>query len=221
MRRRGLPRTAGPLLTEAGGGLILVAAHEPGGNMRNVIAVWACVLLAGGGLLAWAPGGQAQISTATDELKPGLAVCYMYEFVRHVDEIAKWEKHRKCKPGAPLATLNSRAGADKVLTSGSDDGVMAKITGFIHLDKAGPYKFAFESNDGVRLKIDGELIVEDPDVHGDQYSDIGTMEVANPGWYPLAIDYFERKGTSTLRFFWRPPGVEGDMPLVPAEALAH
>ena len=189
--------------------------------MRNVTAVWAYVLLAGGGILAWAPGGQAQISTANAELKPGLAVCYMYEFVRHIDEFAEWEKHRKCVPGEPLAILDSRVGIKKVLTSASDDGVMAKITGFIHLDKAGSYKFAFESNDGVRLKIDGELIVEDPDVHGDQYSDLGTMEVANPGWYPLAIDYFERKGTSTLRFFWRPPGVEGDMPLVPAEALAH
>jgi hypothetical protein len=168
----------GPLLTEAGGGLILIAANELGGNMRNVIAVWAYVLLAGGGLLAWAPGGQAQISTANAELKPGLAVCYMYEFVRHIDEFAEWEKYRKCKPGAPLAILDSRVGIDKVLTSSSDDGVMAKITGFIHLDKAGSYKFAFESNDGVRLKINGELIVEDPDVHGDQYSDVGTRLVS-------------------------------------------
>jgi len=189
--------------------------------MRNVTAVWAYVLLAGGGILAWAPGGQAQISTADAELKPGLAVCYMYEFVRHIDQFAEWEKHRKCEPGAPLAILDSRVGIKKVLTSTSDNGVMAKITGFIHLDKAGAYKFAFESNDGVRLKIDGELILEDPGVLSDQYSDVGTMEVANPGWYPLAIDYFERKGTSTLRFFWRPPGVEGDMLLVPAEALAH
>ncbi len=189
--------------------------------MRNAVAVWACVLLAGGGLLAWTPGGQAQISTANVELKPGLAVCYIYEYVRHVDQIADWEKHRKCEPGAPLAVLDYRVGDGTVLTSSSDNGVMAKITGFIHLEAAGAYKFAFESNDGVRLKIDGELIVEDPDVHGDQFSEVGAMEVANPGWYPLAIDYFERKGTSTLRFLWRPPGNEGDMTLVPAQALAH
>jgi RNase P/RNase MRP subunit p29 len=185
-----------------------------------MIAVWACVLMLGGGVIAWTLGGQARISAAAD-LKPGLAVCYIYEYVRHVDQIAEWEKHRKCEPGAPLAILDYRVGEGTVLTSTSKDGVMAKITGFIHLDKAGAFKFAFESNDGVRLKIDGELIVDDPDVHSDQYSDVGTMEVASPGWYPLAIDYFERKGTSSLRFFWRPPGVEGNMPLVPAEAMAH
>jgi len=189
--------------------------------MRNAIAVWGFVLVAWGGLLAGAPGSRAQTSTADAGLKPGLAVCYMYELVRHVDEFAEWEKHRKCEPGEPLAMLNSRVGVNKVLTSKSDDGVMARITGFIHLDKVGSYAFSFESNDGVRLTIDGEMIVEDPGVHGDQYSDIGHKEVAEPGWYPLAIDYFERKNTSTLRFFWAPPGTEGTFPLVPAEALAH
>ena len=189
--------------------------------MRNVIVVWAFVLLTGGGLLAWAPGGQAQISTANAELKPGLAVCYMYDFVQHIDEFAEWEKYRKCKPGEPLENLDSRVGQGTVLTSESDDGVMAKITGFIHLDKAGVYGFTFESNDGVRLEIDGQMIVQDPEVHGDRYSDIGHMKVVEPGWYPLTIQYFERKNTSTLRFFWRPPGAEGTFPLVPAEALAH
>jgi hypothetical protein len=189
--------------------------------MRNAIAVWAFVLVAGSGLLLWAPGSRAQTSKDSAELKPGLAVCYIYEFVRHVDEFAAWEKHRKCEPGEPLGALNSRAGENNVLTSNSHDGVMAKITGFIHLDKTGTYGFSFESNDGVRLTIDGEMITEDPGVHSDQYSLIGHKEVTEPGWYPLSIDYFERKGTSTLRFFWGPPGTEGTLPLVPAEALAH
>lgn len=189
--------------------------------MRKAIAIWAHAIMAGGMFLAWAPESPAQISTADVELKPGLSVCYMYALVRHIDQFADWEGHRKCRPGAPLTVLDSRVGEGKVLGSDADNGVMAKITGFIHLDKAGAYKFAFESNDGVRLTINGAMIVEDPDVHSDRYSEVGTMEVADPGWYPIAIDYFERKGTSTLRFYWRPPGVEGSMSLVPAEALAH
>jgi hypothetical protein len=180
--------------------------------MRNVIAVWTILLMAMGGLSTSAFGA---------EKKPGLSVCYIYALVRHIDEIPGWEASKKCKPGPSLEWLNSRVGPDKVLTSEGDDGVIAKIRGFIHLDKVGSYAFTFESNDGVRLTIDGKMIVEDPDVHGDRYSDIGAMEVKKPGWYPLAIEYFERKNTSTLRFFWKPPGVEGTFPLVPAEALAH
>ncbi len=189
--------------------------------MRKLTAVRALALVMAIGLLAWAPAGQAQIAAADADFKPGLEVCYMYEFVRHIDEFAEWEKYKKCKPGEPLEMLDSMVGKGIVLTSTSDDGVMAKIKGYIHLDKTGTYGFAFESNDGVRLKIDGNMIVEDPDVHADRFSDIGTMEVSTPGWYPMTIDYFERKNTSTLRFFWNPPGTEGTMPLVPPEALAH
>ncbi len=190
--------------------------------MRNMKVLWAYALLVGGALLAWAPGIQAQVSTASNaERKPGLAVCYMYKFIRHVDEIAEWGKQLKCEAGAPLAMLNFDGGSSKVLTSNSDDGVLARITGFIHLDKAGAYKFAFESNDGVRLKIEGKQIVEDPGVHDDRFSDLGTMEVAKPGWYPLSIDFFERKSTWTLRFLWRLPGADGDLSPVPAAALAH
>jgi len=189
--------------------------------MRHVKALWVCALVVGSGLSAWAPGVQAQVATAGVERKPGLAACYMYGFIRHVDEIAEWEKNSKCAPGAPLPMVNFYGGSGKVLTSTSDDGVMARITGFIQLDKAGAYKFAFESNDGVRLKIDGRQIVEDPGVHDDKFSDVGSMEVSKPGWYPLSIDFFERRVTWTLRFLWRPPGVEGDLVPVPGGALAH
>jgi len=188
--------------------------------MRNVIADLTKVFVVAAGLFAGMTGVQAQLADSAD-LKPGLAVCYIQGFVRYIDEIAGWESQRDCVPGEPLAELDSRVGKGKVLTSDWDNGVMAKITGFIHFEHAGFYSFAFESNDGVRLEIDGEMILEDPDVHADQYSDVGSMEVVEPGWYPLNITYFERKNTSTLRFFWSPPDVEGTMPLVPASALAH
>lgn len=94
--------------------------------MRNVKVFWACALLTGIGLMAWAPGVQAQVSTTSAERKPGLAVCYMYKFVRHVDEIAEWETKLKCEPGAPLASLDFYGGSGKVLTSNADDGVSEK-----------------------------------------------------------------------------------------------
>jgi hypothetical protein len=189
--------------------------------MRRSIFAWALGAIAGCGLLAGAPASQAQTAGPADSLEPGLEVCYIYGFVRHIDEMLDQEGRNTCKPGEPLTMLNSRVGAGKVLTSASDNGVMARIAGLIHLDTPGFYSFAFESNDGVRLEIDGEIVVEDPGVHSDRFSDIGAMEVAEPGWHPLTIRYFERKVTSTLRFFWQPPGGEGTMALVPAEALAH
>ncbi len=190
--------------------------------MRKAKFFSVCVLLIGVASMALAPAAQAQVSAPSAERKPGLAVCYMYKFIRHVDEIAEWAKTLKCEPGAPLLTaLDFDGGTSKVLTSNADDGVLARITGFIHLEKAGAYKFAFESNDGVRLTINDKMIVEDPGVHDDQFSELATMEVSKPGWYPLSIDFFERKVTWTLRFLWKQPGVEGELSPVPAAFLAQ
>ena len=155
------------------------------------------------------------------DLKPGLAVDYYFHSFRHIDELVDWEDYKEGKPGAPIERLNFRSGKGDVLTSENDDAVGAKITGLILLDKPGLYSFAFESNDGVRLEIDDKLIIEDPDVHGDRFSDIGQVVIEEAGWYPITIRYFERKNTSTLRFHWLPPEAEGTMPLVPAKVLAH
>lgn len=155
-------------------------------------------------------------------LNPGLAVQYYYHYFRHVDEIIEWKDYRDGKPGEPIMEINYDVGQGAVLTSSEENGVGAEITGMIKLDKAGTYAFAFQSNDGVRLTIGGTQVVEDPDVHGDRFSEIGSLEITEPGWYPLNILYFERKNTSTLQFYWQPPGdTAGTMPIVPAEVLAH
>ena len=164
---------------------------------------------------------RADPQPAAGELKPGLAVTYYGNFFRHIRELVEWEEYKDGKPGEPLLRINSRVGLGKVLTSSADDGVGARITGYIRLDTPGKYSFAFESNDGVRLEIDGRMVVEDPDVHADRFSDLGSVQVETPGWYPITIRYFERKNTSTLVFHWLPPGAEGTMPVVPAEVLAH
>jgi hypothetical protein len=124
-------------------------------------------------LLAPAGAGAQVLNPANpqpkpDELKPGLAVCYMYEFVRHIDQMVSYEDSLDCEPGEPLLELNATGGLGKVLGSKGAEGVMAKITGMIYLEKRGTYTFGFESNDGVRLEIGDYMVVEDPDVHADR-----------------------------------------------------
>ena len=156
------------------------------------------------------------------ELEPGLAVTYWFQLFRHVDQLVDWQESKRGIRGQPLPSLNYRSGTGPVLSSRGTDGVGAEITGLIHLDKPGSYSFNIESNDGVRFWIGDEMLIEDPDVHADRFSDFGTIEVAEPGWYPVKLLYFERKNTSTLRLFWQPPGDSGGtMKIVPKEAFAH
>lgn len=152
---------------------------------------------------------------AVGKLTPGLAVEYIHYLVRHVDEC---ESAGKGKPGEPLSALDWPNSDQEVLTSSKRHGVCARITGFINLAKAGTYTFTINSNDGVRLLLGEQKVIEDPDVHVDRFSDYVPVQVSKPGWYPLYLIYFQRKGTTTLELYWKEPDGE-DFVLVPEAAF--
>lgn len=150
-------------------------------------------------------------------LKPGLATEFLNIAVRHVDEI---ELAGKGKPGAPVAALDNSVGSDRdVLGSGLGEEVAVRMRGFLKIEQAGPHQFATMSNDGVRFQLDGKTVVEDPDVHADRLSEATTVEL-QPGWYPLYLLYFQRKGTWTLELLWQAPGMSEFEP-IPAAHFAH
>jgi hypothetical protein len=150
------------------------------------------------------------------QLTPGLAVEYTYAKVNYVDEL----KGRKFEPGPPLADINYRWGGN-VLTSKSRESVGAMITGFIRFEKPGVYGFEVTSNDGVRVEIGGQLLHEDPGVHPDSTSDRIDVKIDQPGWYPLRIIYFQKRGTASLVLAWVGPGEKGKAAPVPAKAFGY
>lgn len=154
---------------------------------------------------------------AAEALAPGLGAEYIFRLVRSVDSFEDSDDWRR---GKPLPRLKYKTGAGGVLTSGQSDGVCARITGFIRLDQAGRYLFATQSNDGVRVYLGDDEIIDDDGVHTDQFSSNAEVLVDQPGWYALRIFYFERKNTSTLELYWQPPDKQ-EFEIVPAEAFAY
>ena len=157
------------------------------------------------------------------QLSAGLAVTYYYDSYRHIDHLVSKMEEGPAVEGEPLPALNYRVGTDTVLSADRNDGVGAHIHGLIRLEEVGMYLFALESNDGVRLNIGGEMLIEDPDVHADRWSSVATVEITEPGWYALVVLYFENKNTSTLRLVWKTPeiGEAGKFAPVPQENYAH
>ncbi len=159
-----------------------------------------------------------------DALKPGLAATYFYKyFHRHLDFLTKNDPEviRKGKPGNPLPLLNHHFGrTDYIFDSGSFQGVAMRIKGFIHFPKTGEYTFQAVSNDGLAVYLNGKLMINDPAQHSDRLSNLAVVEVAASGWYPLMVEYFQRKGTATLKLYWRQPG-HAALVIVPATVYAH
>jgi hypothetical protein len=154
---------------------------------------------------------------AADATAPGLAVNYVFSQVRHVNAV---EAEGPGEPGTPLPQLNYQSGSGNVLTSDRFDGVGALIRGFINFPTAGRWLMTTQSNDGVRVRLAGTVVIEDPDVHSDQFAPNAEINIAQPGWYEIAVTYFERKSTSTLQLYWQPPD-KSEFEIVPATAFSH
>jgi hypothetical protein len=98
--------------------------------------------------------------------------------------------------------------------------VGANITGFIRFEKPGVYGFEVTSNDGIWVELGGKMLHQDDGVHPDSTSDRLNVKIDQPGWYPLKITYFQKKGTASLILAWAGPGEKKAVP-VPASAFGH
>ncbi|GBD34730.1 Anti-sigma-I factor RsgI3 [bacterium HR35] len=89
---------------------------------------------------------------------------------------------------------------------GKADGWSLRVYGCVYIPVAGTYTFYVTSDDGVRLWVNWQILV-------DQWRDQGaTTYSANytfssPGWYPLRIDHYENAGGERLLLEWSGPGI--------------
>lgn len=161
------------------------------------------------------------VEVRQEQLEPGLSVLYFYDFYRHINQMPQGDKiAKKGKPGPPVLQLNHRFKKGKVFDSGENRGVGMVMSGYFYLEQPGQYVFQARSNDGFELYVNDNLLISDPDVHGDKLSDTGQLTAAKGGWFPVVIKYYQRKGTATLELYWQPPGADS-LVIVPAQVYAH
>jgi hypothetical protein len=159
-------------------------------------------------------------SIAAEALKPGIRVSYWYAPFEHVDQ---FEKLIGEKPGwtpKPIAALDGCDGNGKLYEAGVIENYGIRGEGFLRFPAAGEYQLVAKSNDGIRLKLDGKLALEDPKVHGDRMSKPAVVKVAAPGLVPFDFNFFQKKGGACLQLYWQGPG-EDKLALVPASAFLH
>lgn len=162
-----------------------------------------------------------QPQPADAALQPGLAVLYFNEFFRHLDQMPKGARAQKeGKIGKPIPMLNHQFGKEEVFDSGRKEGVGVQLTGFLKLSQIGEYGFQARSNDGIRVSLDDHVMIDDPNVHSDRWSNQAVVAIVKPGWYSLQVLYFQRKGTAAIELYWRRPG-DTKFEIIPPAAYAH
>jgi hypothetical protein len=155
-------------------------------------------------------------------LKPGLMPIYIYKFFKSVDEMPKLDiKTTTEKVGNPILLLNHSFGkTDLIFDSGVSQGIGIQMNGFLKFSEPGKYTLKTKSNDGICVWICDKRIVYQPGVQTDHFSNEVVLDIQKPGWYPLMIKYFQRKGTAAIAMYWKLPG-KSNFFIIPAEAYSH
>ncbi|MBX0287414.1 PKD domain-containing protein [Halomicroarcula sp. F28] len=97
-----------------------------------------------------------------------------------------------------------------------DDNFAFRYTGYVEVPEGGEYTFYTESDDGSRLYIGDELVVQNDGQHSATERS-GTIAL-QPGRHAVTVTFFEHEGTESLDVRWSGPGIPSKQS-IPADRL--
>ncbi|MFO1009926.1 MAG: alpha-L-fucosidase [Planctomycetota bacterium] len=77
-----------------------------------------------------------------------------------------------------------------------EEHVARRFRGFVELERTGVWTFGLSSDDGARLRIDGELVVDNDGLHG-PLEERGEIALAK-GCHELVVEWFNKTGGAQL-----------------------
>jgi RHS repeat-associated protein len=114
------------------------------------------------------------------------------------------------------STLDFDWGGGSPDPSVAADNFSVRWRGSVQATTSGTYTFYTESDDGVRLWVNGQLLVDNWTDHAPTENS-GTISLTAGQRYDVLLDYYERGGGAVLKLRWLPPG--GTKQIIPASQL--
>ncbi|MEU0558246.1 discoidin domain-containing protein [Dactylosporangium sp. NPDC006015] len=87
---------------------------------------------------------------------------------------------------------------------GLEDNFLTQVIGNVNIATAGNYTFRLISDDGSRLVVDDNVVINHDGLHGATAKD-GAVQLGT-GYHSLRIDFFEAGGGQQLTLQWQTPG---------------
>jgi len=86
------------------------------------------------------------------------------------------------------------------------DNFSVRWTGYIRATQTGAYRFQTVSDDGVRLYINGTLVIDRWNDHSATTDTTGDFNLVAGNTYSIRLEYYENGGDAVIRLQWRLPG---------------
>ena len=124
--------------------------------------------------------------------------------------------------GKNFETLRSNSGESSInftdsfdtAKGGNGDTFSIRATGQIQADSNGNNSFAVLSDDGVRVWVNGQQVVDNWTDHGGTWNSFTVPNLVAGEWYDIQIDYYENGGSAQLQLAEKQGGT-------PITALRH
>jgi multidrug efflux pump subunit AcrA (membrane-fusion protein) len=117
-----------------------------------------------------------------------------------------------------VPNINFQWGGGQVLCGYSED-VIVKFTGYIMAPTTGDYSFYTPADDGTRLYIDGQMIINDWYDKGGGGSVSSPMHLEANVPHEVTLYYYENGGGANVWMYWQTSGT--GMNIVPASAFGE
>jgi glucose/arabinose dehydrogenase len=152
----------------------------------------------------------------SDDLEPGLVAEY-FEFSGTLAELPIIPAGRaptlvRVEPNIDYGAVRGSFYGTKLSTN-----FFARWTGFLRIQKEGLTNFYLDSDDGSRLYIDGDLILDNRD--GRAMEQKADRILLKAGDHSIKVEFFQRDGAAGVLLGWKPQGQL--RALVPRGALFH
>lgn len=114
------------------------------------------------------------------------------------------------------ATINFDWGSGSPAALIGADTFSVRWTGWVEASSSGSYGFHTSSDDGVRLWINNQLIIDNWTDHG-AIENSSTIILTAGQKYGIKLEYYENGGAAVIKLLWTPPGSAKQ--IIPQERL--
>ena len=124
--------------------------------------------------------------------------------------------------GTPLLTrteaVNFNWGTNSPAGSVPRDDFSVRWSGWVEASASGNFRFQTNSDDGVRVWINGTRVINNWSDHSATLNTTGDIALTANQRYAITVEYYERGGQAVMQLRWRPPGSSSYV-AVPANRL--
>ena len=179
----------------------------PHATPRRTLSLFVVLLTALMGLVVATPA-----QAAIPPQQPGVTL-RTYDLQTSLDRLCTLKPGQTPNVDKLMPTINWTTTAD----FGLNDQFLSEVIGNINIATAGTYQFRLTSDDGSRLRLDGNVVINHDGLHG-ATSVTGSVALTT-GYHALRIEHFDNLVDQQITLEWQPPGTSTFV-LVPNSVLS-